>query len=498
MKNKRIIIKNILSSLILQAIALVYGFIVPALIIENYGSKVNGLISSITQFIAYIALLELGIGPVIRNALYKPIVQKNKGEIADILGTTDKFFKKIAYIFIGYIVILCIGYPFLVNNDFSFWYTCSLILIISISRFFEYFIGMTYKMLLCGDGKNYFVDYVNAITYIINLLVIVFLIKLNCSIQIVKLVSALVYVLRPICLKVYFDKKYQIKINKKSTYVLEKKWDGLSHHIAATVQSNTDVAILTIFSSLNNVSIYSVYFLVTNGIRNVIISLTNGIDAFFGKLMVENSVDINYKFRRYNLFFYTITTILLSSTIILIIPFVNVYTRNISDINYIQPIFAYVLIFAEFNYVIRYPYSNLVYAKGLFKETRTAAIIEPIINIFISIILVIKFDLIGVAIGTLISMLIRSINFIVYASKNILKVKVLNEFKIIIISFFELCFALIMSIFVLSIQTNNYVSWILYAIIVFIVSAIIIVTINFLFFKNDFKVIFKRRITNEK
>lgn len=42
----------------MQITILICGFVVPKLIITNFGSNVNGLISSITQFLAYISLLE--------------------------------------------------------------------------------------------------------------------------------------------------------------------------------------------------------------------------------------------------------------------------------------------------------------------------------------------------------------------------------------------------------------------------------------------------------
>jgi len=207
--------------------------------------------------------------------------------------------------------------------------------------------------------------------------------------------------------------------------------------------------------------------------------------------------DINGKFRRYSLFFYTITTILLATSILLINPFISVYTRKITDANYIQPIFSYILIFAEFNFVIRYPYSNLVYAKGLFKETKKAAIIEPIINIVLSIILVIKFELIGVAIGTFFSMLIRSVNFIIYASRNILKVNIMSQFKLILVSFLELCFVLLINICVISININSYLLWFCYACVCIIICTILICGVNFMFFKKDALLIFKRRVNEE-
>ena len=125
--------KNIISSLILQIVSLIYGFIVPILIIKFYGSETNGLISSITKFLSYIVLLEVGIGPVVKNALFKPLVEKDKNKVESILGTANRFFKFIAKAFIIYVLILCVIYPFIVQEKYSQWYVISLILAISLA-----------------------------------------------------------------------------------------------------------------------------------------------------------------------------------------------------------------------------------------------------------------------------------------------------------------------------------------------------------------------------
>ena len=90
MRSKKAII-NILTSLLLQIVVLVCGFIVPKLIITNFGSNVNGLVASITQFLAYITLLESGFGPVVKAALYKPIANRDKKQIENILKASEKF-----------------------------------------------------------------------------------------------------------------------------------------------------------------------------------------------------------------------------------------------------------------------------------------------------------------------------------------------------------------------------------------------------------------------
>ena len=497
--NKKNFLKNIISSLALQICVLLYGFIVPIFIIKQYGSETNGLVSSITQFLAYITLLEAGIGPIIKNALFKPIVKKDVEKIKKILGATNRFFKKIAYAFIFYLIILCFVYPQFINSNFSTCYTLSLIIIIFISRFFEYFIGITYKMFLQADQKNYIVDYLSCFSYIINLVLIVILIKLECSIQVVKLISAFVYVLKSLYLKVYFERKYGYKIKNDNDYKLEKQWDGVAHHIASTVQNNTDVVVLSIFRNLTEVSIYSVYSLIINGIRSIIVSLTNGVDAFFGKLMIYKSEEeINQKFTLYTFIFYTITTILLSCCLFLSVPFISIYTKEINDANYIQPIFAYILIFAEFNYIIRYPYSTIVYAKGHFKETRNFSIAEPIINIVLSVLLVQKYGLIGVAIGTLISMSVRSFGFIIYASKKILKINIKESLKLIFLSLFEMLIYFFVHLYIGNIIVNSYFKWFLLSLLVFVIISIITIIINCLLYRKIFKRIinlfFERKI----
>ena len=69
---------NMLSSLLLQVVTAISGLILPRLIIPAFGSEVNGLIATITQFISYITLLEAGVGSVFRASLYKPLHDRNR------------------------------------------------------------------------------------------------------------------------------------------------------------------------------------------------------------------------------------------------------------------------------------------------------------------------------------------------------------------------------------------------------------------------------------
>lgn len=492
MRSKKVV-TNIISSLILQAVAIVCSFIVPRLIISNFGSNVNGLIESITQFLTYITLLESGFGPVIKSLLFKPIANKDKITIQKILKKSEKIFRIIAYLFIIYILLLCIILPLVLTNEFDNLFTISLIIIIGISTFAEYFFGMTYKLYLQAEQKKYVTSIIQIGILILNTIVVVVLVRLGASIQVVKLVSALVFVLRPILQNVYVKKKYNINFKMvKEDYKIKQKWDGLAQHIAYVINYNTDIILLTICKNVSEVSVYSVYMLVINGLKNIVNSFTGGVDASFGDMIAKEEYEsLNKNFKIYELFYFTIATIMFIMALVLIVPFISLYTKGIEDVNYIRPAFAYIMVIAKFVEVARIPYGDLAKVAGHFKQTRRGAWLEAIANIVISLILVFKFGIIGVAIGTLVAMCIRTVELMYHSSKYILKRNVFYTFKIIPIIMLEALIILIIYNIIPKIEITGYLKWAIEAVIIGIIATLVICIINSVIYKENLKKLFK-------
>lgn len=502
MRSKKAII-NIISVLVLQLTTVICGFIVPRLIIENFGSNVNGLVSSITQFLAYITLLESGFGPVVKAILYKPIAYKEKSRIEEILKASEKFFRTISYIFIIYIMVLCIILPMILSNEFDTIYTLSLVIIIALSTFAEYYFGMTYRLYLQAEQKTYITSFIQITTLTLNTVLIVILLKFNASIQIVKLVSAIIFVLRPILQNIYVKKKYNINLkNAKQGYKIKQKWDGLAQHIAAVIHNNTDIVILTLFTNTIEVSVYSVYFLVITGIKNFIQALTGGIEATFGDMIAKKEKEnLNKGFKTYEGLYFTLSTIICTATLFLILPFVSVYTNGITDADYIRPVFSYLIVLAEFMWVIRLPYSSITLAAGHFKETRKGAWIEAISNIIISIVLVWNFGIVGVAIGTLVAMSIRTIEFMYHTSKYILDRSIWYAFKrLAVIATEVIIVAIIVNVIPNIVEVTNYLNWIIQAIIVAVISSMVVISINCIVYRENVKNVLEtgKKLLNRK
>ena len=129
---KKVTLINIISNIVLQIANIFSWFIIPKIILSYFGSDVNGLVSSITQFLSYITLIEGGITGVVMANLYKPLVNNDTEKISEIVKTSKQFYRKIGFIFVVYCIALAIIYPIIFNTGFDYFYVFSLVIYLSI------------------------------------------------------------------------------------------------------------------------------------------------------------------------------------------------------------------------------------------------------------------------------------------------------------------------------------------------------------------------------
>lgn len=482
---KLLLAKNTAASLIAQITTLICGFVLPRLFLQHYGSEVNGLVNSICQFLSVIAFLELGVGAVVQSSLYKPLAEKDNQQISKVMVSANKFFQRLARILLVYVISLMIIYPFIANQNFGFIYTATLIAAISISSFAQYYFGIVNSLLLNADQRGYIQYNAQTVTIILNTIVCAIMISMNGTIQVVKLVTSLIYLARPVILQIYVNNHYAINWKIKYTQEpIKQKWNGVAQHVASVVLDGTDTIVLTVFSTLSNVSIYSVYFLVVKGVKTLFLSITNGIQALIGELWAKQELEqLKNFFGWIEWLIHTGTTYVFSCTAALIVPFIQVYTLGIRDANYIQPTFAILLTLANAMHCLRLPYNIMILAAGHYKQTQRNYIVAAILNIVVSVLTVKIWGLIGVAIGTLVAMTYQTIWLAIYDSRHFINwplKKVIKQFLVDIISSF-----LIISFGShIVLKDITYFNWFFMAIKVAIVALFVVFCLNSLFYRS--------------
>ena len=417
---------NALSTLMHQLVSTLCGLLIPWIMIDTFGSTAYGITISIAQFLSYITLLEGGIGRVARGALYKPLAEKNEESISQVYLAVKRFFATIGVVFALYVVGLACGYHSMAHvTEFSWEYTAALVVGISIGKFAEYMGGISKVTLLNADQKQYVVNMVYMVTNVLNVLLIVVLAKSGVDILWVKVVSSLVFVLRPVLYSLYVRKNYRLhKTGVKAT--LPNKFTGIAQHTAYVIQNNTDVMLLTLVADLRAVAVYSVYHLVAYSLRNIATSFTGGMEALLGEMAAKGEQETLRKtYRSYKLILTTLTLMLFGTAAILIVPFVKLYTYGTTDANYVRPLFALILVMAEALNCLTLPCFNLTIAANKLKQSQFGAYGEAAINVAVSLVLMLVWDpLIGVAAGTLAAVVFKCIYYTAFAGKHILKTKV--------------------------------------------------------------------------
>lgn len=490
------------TSLLLQVVTVICGFILPRMILLRFGSTVNGAISSITQFLGYITMLEAGVGGVTKAALYKPMADNNYEKISAIANATSSFFRKLAAIFLGYAIVIACTYKYIAASELDWLFSFSLVLIISVSTFAQYVFGITNMIVLQADQKTYITNSINIITVILNAVLSAILLQLGANIHIVKLVSTAVYVLRPLFLHYYCSKSYRIdKKIPKDNAAIEQRWNGLGHHIAFFVYSNTDIMVITLFLGLKWVSVYSVYAMILFGIKHIINAMSGGSEAALGNMIAKGEQKLlKQNFSIIETLTSIITVSLFATTGILLIDFIRIYTQDITDINYIVQSFGILFVISEAINCIKQPYYNLIAAAGHYRQTRTGAFIEAGLNIVLSIIFVQFIGIQGVIIATILASFYRMLDYIFYLKKHVLQ-RNLNVFiwKQVTNVLTALAIILVCSLIPFK-QVHNYFEWAWKAVQVLLISVGITGCFNLAVNNQDVKRLYSKlfRVFNKK
>ncbi len=478
---------NTISSFVNQIITIICGFILPKLILSHFGSSVNGLTTSINQFLSLITFLDLGVGAVVTSTLYGPLAKKDEDQISRIYVSAKNFFNKIALVYVIYVAVIVVAYPLSVATQYDFWYTATLTIAMSISLLAQYYFGIVNQLLLNADQKLYIPMILQSGSLIVNTVACTVLMWAGASIQIVKLATSIIYIARPLFMAMYVNKRYNI--NKKIAITeepIKQKWNGLAQHVAYIVLNNTDTIVLSLFSTLENVSIYGVYNLVVNGLKTMCNSLTAGVAALMGNLLANDEKELlNKTFEDMEWLTHTAVTLLFTMCGVLIVPFVQVYTLGVTDADYTVPSFAIMITLAQGAYCMRIPYNTMVLSAGHYKQTQTSSFIEMALNIVISVVLVFNFGLIGVAIGTFVAMVYRTIYLAWYLSHNITCRPLHHFWKHLAVDFIEVIVIIVLTSWI-EINSLSYLNWFIMAVEVGVIAVAVVCVVNMIFYRKLF------------
>lgn len=496
-------VKNTLATGLLQIITMISGFIIPKIMLVYFGSEVNGIVTSITQFIAYLTLLEAGLSGATVFSLYKPIAAGDTDAVNRILVAAKNLYYKTGHLFSCMVILCAAAYPFFIHTGkLDYGELFCLFCILGVNGVLEFYTLAKYRALLTADQKTYVISLASIAQVVLNVAIVAGLSLEGCSIVIARgaavlAIFARTYILWRYCRRRYRFLDFSVSPNNEA---MKQRWDALYLQILGAIHQGAPILIATFCLSLLDVSVYAIYNLVILGLNSLLGIFMTGLTAGFGDLIArEEKAAFHKAFREFE-FLYNITiTIIYSTMLFVYLPFIGLYTKG-SDISYLYPIFAFLMTVNGYAYNIKNPFGMLVISAGKYKETRVPTSIQGAIELVGGIVLSLLWGLNGLVIGSILSNLYRDIEFLFFSPKHLTCEPALHTVKLWCVNIAIFCVAAIISFGLPDLSIERFSDWILFAVGTFLLCMLVVLSVNGLLFRQlsldaleRFKRIFFRR-----
>ena len=409
-------IKNTKVSLVFYLALLALTFFSRKIFIDSLGVDVMGLNSAITNILNILNLSELGVGTAIATSLYQPLFDKSNSKINDILSILGYFYRIIGYVVIAIGVVMLFCIPFIFDGDsISLPWVYVAFASFFIVNLIPYFISYQ-QVILTADQRHYEISSSTNIIVALRVIVQIVLLKVfgfsYASWLAMEVLFAfvlglwLIYRVKKIYpwLDVSFKKGRICKKNYPE--IFKKSRQVIPHRISNAVLVQTDNILLLVLTSLETVTYYTNYSMLMTKAVDLVTATSHGLIAGVGNLIAEGNIDsVKKLFWEFNALFVLISSVVAIGLFYISSSFITLWLGSefILDESIIL-----VLSINSFLLIMRIPLVFFTNGYALFKDV-WAPICEVIINLFISYFLGLRLGVLGVMIGTVVSLVFMQI-----------------------------------------------------------------------------------------
>jgi O-antigen/teichoic acid export membrane protein len=264
---------------------------------------------------------------------------------------------------------------------------------------------------------------------------------------------------------------------------MNKRSDAIFLQIMGVIQNGSPIIIITSLINLTAVSVYSVYNMVAGTISTCIDVFTSGLAASFGTIKASGEEELLIKSNeQFRVSIFLFITILYSVMLVMLIPFVVLFTKDVTDTLYVIPAFSFFITLYGLINAARGPYGMLIFSFGKYKEIKPYTIYQTLIAVIGGVVFTKLWGITGIAAALCLSSLFMLSVMIWFTPKYLLPISVSREIGRIV-----RVFAVVLVIYLVSrlvdFNPHSYLSWLGYAACTTILSAAAAFGVNYPFEK---------------
>ena len=416
MENKRTekSIKNVIVAIIVQIMTLLLSFVNRTLLVKSLGVESVSLNGLFTEVIAMLALTELGVGSAIIYNLYKPLAERNIKKICQLM----KLFKT-AYRIIAIVIFLigCAMIPIihLLVNDikYSKEYIRMVYFLFVVQTSTSYL--FSYKVsLLNADQKKYVHSIIQVIVKCISTVFSALILFITHSFIAYLLVLIIFNFITNVIASIFVDNRYlYLKEDYGKLPAKEKKrvFSNIKNlfikNVSAKVTNSTDNILISILVGTLSVGMYTNYSMIFNAIKQFSVQISGALAGSLGNLFASEESDQCIRvLNRMTFIFFMIASVLASSLYCCITPFIIAWLGNDWILKNLVVFICCLNLFIDFGKI---PLWQSLEVSGLFEKDKNISIIGTVANLFVSIVFGIRWGILGIFLGTLVTYVIQII-----------------------------------------------------------------------------------------
>lgn len=393
-----------------QIVTILMGFAVRWFFIHRLGQEYLGVNSVMESMLTILSMTELGIGTSVAFALYKPIDDGDERRIGSLMA----FYRKVYFILgIATAVVGPLLIPFMrfFTREAAEVSNINLIyLLFLLNTTLSYFFA--YKRTLLSAYQQNYINSVSedAFTVVKYILQTIAIIKFG------SYIGYLVINLACVCganivIGIICDRKYPFVKNYKKEKLIKEDKDKLKksvvslmyQKIGAKLVTGTDNLMIS-YARLTLMGVYSNYSIVVSTVSRVVYNVLCSVMGSVGNLMIQKNDDHKYEVFEEFVFatfcFYFFIAMGFSACLE---RFIVIWA---GEDWLLPPSVTFVVIMNFMLAGLRQPNIVVIEAAGLFNNLRMKAVGEVIVNLIVSLLFLVVFEMgiYGVLLGTTVSM----------------------------------------------------------------------------------------------
>lgn len=424
--------KNYIVVLVSEAVVFLMGLWCRAIFVQKLGTYflgINGLLNSIFSILS---LSNLGLGNALAYSMIQAYAAKNNARIGGIY----QFSKKVYGYIIIVLVLLSVAMAFVIPSftdevdDYSRFYIYYALF--TLSKIVTYFVG-PYSLIINADQKMRIMKTGELIGYFVSTVLQMISLYIYPSYTVYLFLLLLASIISDIYVAWKFNKNYAWVRHEKHSLADEDKKrtirrvkDLLVTNVSSAAMDSTDNLLISDYVGLSQVGSYNNYTAITANVKflakNIYSAMSSGVTNL---IAVSKREEIYQWYHRFLLGFQIVATVFSVCIYLLMQEFITAWLGADS----LLPESVLLVITATmYLNILMYAFTCFTRTTDLFTETKNVAFVGTIINVVLSVMLGIRWGLIGILVATTISYLVCNFPLDLYLlCKRILKVNFWKE-----------------------------------------------------------------------